>query len=432
MLAKVAGRGMRLAHGLGYVVLIAVVAVTSAAARDLPRRSVTPLEAIERLPDGYDPFRVPSPDRVPDDYVNGKPYWLPTPSAAAITREQASRPAASAMAADKLPDGYDPYRPPTSDRLPDDYVDGRPYWAPAGMQRLPSGLVVYPSWEAELGGRYFASSGRFQFDLFGFPPGTTNNILVSRLTYRNLLAHSGEVFGRVDHATGLFIKAYAGGGVISGGSVQDEDFPPAIVPYSSTNSAQRNGRLAYGAIDFGWAWRTRTLKTSFFAGYLHYSERLNAFGCTQTALSLICVVPPVSTSDLGIVKENNWDAVRLGFNTEWRMTDRWKLTTEVAWLPAVILNATDTHFHTFGTTLRDGADALTSVQLEAILSYYFTDAFSVGLGARYWNIHTGAGNATVHFETVGGFPQAATFKTERWGAFFQGSYKFGQLQPSPF
>jgi len=420
---------MRLVHGLGHIIVVAVVAVTSAKAGNLVPAPTA--RAADRLPDYYDPFRTPTRDRLPDDYINGKPYWAPEPKTKSAT---------SAMAADMLPGGYDPFRPPKLDRLPDDYVDGKPYWAPAPeMKRLPSGLVVYPSWEAEFGARYFVSSGTTRLDLFGNPPGITTQ-LNSRLTYRNLMAHAGEVFGRVDHATGLFAKGYVGGGVIPGGTLQDEDFPPAILPYSSTDSAQRNGRLAYGTIDFGWAWRTRTFRASFFAGYLHYSESVHAFGCTQTAANpFICAPGDVNPSTQVIRQDTNWDAIRLGVGTEWRMTDRWKLATEVAWLPYVSLTAKDTHFLRIGCDLCDlsgpgkenGVDALMSVQLEAILSYTLTDAFSVGLGGRYWNFHTQPGNTTVHFPSIfAPVPLAATLKTERWGAFFQGSYKFGQLQPS--
>src|SRR5207249_2330299 len=173
---------MRLVCGLGHIIVIAVVAVTPAKAGNLVPAPIA--RAADRPPDYYDPFRTPTRDRLPDDYINGKPYWAPEPKTKSAT---------SAMAADMLPDGYDPFRPPTSDRLPDDYVDGKPYWAPAPeMKRLPSGLVVYPSWEVEFGARYFVSSGTTQLDLFGNPPGITTQ-LNSRLTYRDLIAHAGEV-----------------------------------------------------------------------------------------------------------------------------------------------------------------------------------------------------------------------------------------------
>jgi hypothetical protein len=121
----VVGVGYAGATRPGRTLVVAFVAATPAAAREL-----TPLEAVAKNSEGYDPFRAPKHGHLPDDYVDGKPYWLPTPPPTAITREVLSSPAATAMAADKPLDGYDPYRRPVPDRVPDDYVDGRPYWLP--------------------------------------------------------------------------------------------------------------------------------------------------------------------------------------------------------------------------------------------------------------------------------------------------------------
>ena len=49
-----------------------------------------------------------------------------------------------------------------------------------------------------------------------------------------------KLYARVDHSSGLFWKGYAGGGLLTQGNLQDEDFPPGITPYSSTNSTLQN------------------------------------------------------------------------------------------------------------------------------------------------------------------------------------------------
>ena len=51
-----------------------------------------------------------------------------------------------------------------------------------------------------------------------FPGGSP--IFLSRLTYTNLQAHSGEAFGRLEHLSGFFIKGFAGGGAITGGNLR--------------------------------------------------------------------------------------------------------------------------------------------------------------------------------------------------------------------
>ncbi len=66
-----------------------------------------------------------------------------------------------------------------------------------------------------------------------------------------------------------------------------------------------------------------------------------------------------------------------------------------------------------------------NVQLELVLSYYVTSAFSVGVGGRYWNITTGSQGSAVDFTVVGGTSQPLSFRTERWGGFLQAAYKFG-------
>jgi hypothetical protein len=316
------------------------------------------------------------------------------------------------------------------------------------MVATPGGFVGFSTWEVEVGGRYFLATGKTQYNLYGAPAGI-NSDQVSRLTYDSLTSHSGELFGRVDHATGFFAKGFIGGGIISGGTLQDEDFPPLTVPYSSTQSDLHDGKIAYGAIDLGWAWRTDDFSLGFFVGYFHYFERLNAFGCTQTAGNPdICSNPSIPSSVQTFSQETNWDAARLGINTMWKV-GRWSVTAEAAWLPYVSLNAKDTHFGRIaglscdpavsfcdlsGPLPQTATDAMTSVQLEAILSYQVTPALSLGLGGRYWNIHTQKGG-NLHFEVaeiLPGFgPQAIDFKTERWGVFFQASYKFGQPNSFP-
>src|SRR5882724_3570086 len=73
---------------------------------------------------------------------------------------------------------------------------------------------------------------------------------LSRLTFSNLDSLSGEAFGRVDHASGFFLKGYVGGGGINQGHLNDEDFPD-IVAYSNTVSSAF-GHIGYATIDAGY------------------------------------------------------------------------------------------------------------------------------------------------------------------------------------
>src|SRR4051812_45537653 len=57
-------------HGFGCSIAIVVVTIGPVLARDGPTAV-----------DMWDPFHEPvtQPDRIPDDYVNDKPYWSPPP-----------------------------------------------------------------------------------------------------------------------------------------------------------------------------------------------------------------------------------------------------------------------------------------------------------------------------------------------------------------
>jgi hypothetical protein len=298
----------------------------------------------------------------------------------------------------------------------------------------PAIVPVVSAWEFELGARYFGSTGQTQYDLYRIPPTS----LISRLTYRDIVGHAGEAFGRFDHSSGIFIKGFGGVGGIGDGTLQDEDFPPGIPGgvYSSTNSIVRNGHFGYGSVDLGYAfWNTGAAKVGAYVGYFHYSERVDAFGCTQTAGNPAICVPTIPTTVRVLREDTNWDAMKVGLNAVWRLTDRVKLTVDGAWIPYARLDARDTHFLRIGPnpgdfngpTRQDGDGW--GVMLEGKLQYALTQNWSIGIGGRYWRIETDPRGATTHFEQSvvggGGAPQATTFRTERVGGFIEASYTFG-------
>ena len=234
----------------------------------------------------------------------------------------------------------------------------------------------------------------------------------------------------MEHLSGFFIKGYAGGGAITSGNLQDEDFPPIFGGYSSTNSDQRDGRLAYATVDLGWTWRSEGIKLGFFAGYFYNLEHVNAFGCTQTASNPFICVPPIPSSVSVITQDTTWSAVRFGFNGEWRFGAGWIANLDFAWLPFAWLKATDTHpLRPFSVPER-GDSFSTNVQVEALLRYQFVNGFSVGVGGRYWRIDSSF--AQVNFASIGGQLQSISLVSERWGGFVQASYKFGELRATRY
>jgi opacity protein-like surface antigen len=286
-------------------------------------------------------------------------------------------------------------------------------------------------WSFEFGSRYWFSSGKYKKDLFA--PGGSPQL--SRLTYDDLTGHSAEAFWRVDHASGLFLKGYVGGGSIIGGKLNDEDFPPATSPYSNTLSDQKHGALGYVSVDLGYNfWTAPTWQLGGFVGYNYWNERVNTFGCNQIAGNAgICgSIPPafgpVPASTNVLDNDATWNSLRVGLSGQVMLMPGWKLTGDVAYIHGW-LDATD--LHNLRPDIRGLPEDATGngVQIDAMLTYQVSDAFSVGLGGRWWHIE---GDGTSHFdEKIKGAPaEPIRIEQDRFGLLAQANYKFGETAPT--
>jgi len=287
-----------------------------------------------------------------------------------------------------------------------------------------------PGWEVDLGTRYWYSSGKFQWDNFA-----AANILESRLTYDKLRAHSGEVFGRIDSPWNVFVKGVIGGGRITGGHMNNEDWglTPAIAgvftAYSNTLSEPVKGPMRYANVDVGYdLTRGPGYKAGAFIGYHYSREVMNAFGCTQTVATALLCVPSFGPGVLAITETAKWQALRLGFAGEVMLWDRLRLNGEVAYLPWVKFNGRDDHHLRPGTFFTQFADGGHGVQTEVVLSYLVTNQLSIGVGGRYWAMWTQDGQFTCTGCDAPGVtsspPNPFKGNTERFGTFVQGSYRW--------
>jgi opacity protein-like surface antigen/outer membrane protease len=292
-------------------------------------------------------------------------------------------------------------------------------------------------WEFDVGGRYWYSWGRFQKDLGATASAATANVLVSRLTY-DTKANSGEFFGRIETPWNLFVKGFVGGGRLSSGHMNDEDWAifdktgTLVIPYSNTVSDSVKGTIGYATVDVGYDFfRAPGQKLGAFVGYNYFKENKDAFGCTQIANSFSdCsptgFAPPVPSSVLVVSENDTWNSLRVGVNGEIMVGDRLKLSGDVAYIPYLKFTGLDIHHQRFDVPSQNSPETGNGghgVQLEGVLSYYLTPAFSLGVGGRYWAMWTNQDASTNIF----GFPcpcQTLPSKTERAGVFFQGSYKF--------
>ena len=261
----------------------------------------------------------------------------------------------------------------------------------------------------EFGARYWYSLGRNGYNYYA---DTTSTLLVSRLTYGQLTASSGEAYFRGDAPWGIFIKGFIGAGSIGGGRLIDEDFPPFLVPYSETSSGA-SGTLSYGTIDFGYSLvRQPSFRLGAFFGYTRWNESITASGCTQIATNLdVCMPVPLPASIPVVNETDNWNLLRLGGTVDVMLGERVKLTADAAYVRAY-QRSVDNHYFTFGVDPASGNG--NGFQLDAIVAYQLTDAFGLGLGGRWWHLNTNA---------VDSDDQLLTYHTDRYGVFLQGSFK---------
>jgi hypothetical protein len=105
--------------------------------------------------------------------------------------------------------------------------------------------------------------------------------------------------------------------------------------------------------------------------------------------------------------------------------DRWRLSGEVAYLPWVKMKGRDNHLLRFETTyFEQWGDRGRGVQLEAAVSYFVTDHWTIGVGGRYWAMWTTEAFHQIHIGQTIGEVLTARFDTSRLGVFVQSSFKF--------
>jgi opacity protein-like surface antigen len=293
-------------------------------------------------------------------------------------------------------------------------------------------------WTMEAGARYVYGWGRFQKDHntgLADGSGVPNGIMTSRLTYHDLQTNTSEVFGRINTPWNVFVKGFAGVGVTDRGHQNDEDsfffVNGTTVPYTNSFSDKIRGHLNYAVADIGYDFMSGSShKVGAFVGYSFLDQEMNRFNCVQIANPKGGCTgpdePPTPPNVVRFQEIDKWHALRVGIASEMMLTDRMKLSGEVAYLPFVHFEGLDNHFRNpivqFPATSNGGH----GVQAEALLSYYVTDRLSFGVGGRYWGLWTTDGQ--FRFAEVGSPAGPARFYRaafEQAGVFVQTAYLFG-------
>jgi hypothetical protein len=284
--------------------------------------------------------------------------------------------------------------------------------------------------DSDFGVRYWSGFGDTGKSLYGVEGSPDSGALVSRLTYSGLKSTSAELFGRIGNG-GVFLKGFVGVGQINSGNLQDEDFPPVISPYSSTNSAQRGGKLGYATGDVGYYfWGGANSRIGAFAGYNYLHQVVNAYGCTQEATNpVVCFPGEVDPSTLGITQTNNWNSARFGVTGDIRL-GRVQIGGDAA-IVRSSLSGTDAHWLRIGTDPGDFTGPVPEdgkgwgYQLEANATVQVTKRLTLGVGARYWHMES---KGDTHFENHvvggGGGPQGVDWQTTMYGLTGSATWQF--------
>jgi opacity protein-like surface antigen len=315
-------------------------------------------------------------------------------------------------------------------------VDPSAFWLPntsavamgTAPVPIPAGALSWAGgWEFEGGTRYWYSFGKFQKDLGSTASSATANVLNSRLTY-NSTANSGELFARVESPERIFVKGFLGTGDLANGHMNDEDWAPfdGAIAYSNTISNPVKGTISYATGDIGYdVFRAADYSLGPFVGYNYYRDKEEAYGCVQIANALSDCVPALPSSELVITENDTWNSLRAGLNGEFMLLPGTKLSADVAYLPYTQFNGTDIHWQRTDVTNQSSPETGrgTGIQLDAMLSYYITPAFEVGVGGRYWAMWTSDSAYTNVFSTP--CPcQTEPIKAELYGLLVQADYKF--------
>ena len=308
----------------------------------------------------------------------------------------------------------------------------------------------------EVGSRLWVSAPHLDNRLFD-PDGTP----ASRLVWDGSRSASAEAFFRFDFSqTGLFIKGFAGGGLSTGGSLDDEDyafnFPlPGGGTFSGTflDTYMEGARepFGYAAADIGWTvprFTSLPMSLGFFVGGFGSVDRFMGRGVrcnADDAQNLFCPlgvqVVPLDTDV--IAHETRILGARLGVETKVALNEVLDWRIEAAYLAAGTFKLDDSHLLRTQTPDPSGppnenalgpapnivskSDTLTGVQLETELAWRFAPQWTASLGARYWHFDSGSAPVVFGARLPAEFQgRGSTDKNtlDRLGVFTGISYRF--------
>jgi opacity protein-like surface antigen len=289
------------------------------------------------------------------------------------------------------------------------------------VMALKAPLLATSGWEIEGGARDMYSWGRAQWEQAEASAPTWFNS--SKLTWNNLQTNSVELFGRVDTPWNIFLSGFVGVGDTLSGDQNDEDFDETHPHRAYNNTYSTNtGSINYAVVDLGYdVLRSANFKVGPFVGYTVFNQYIFKSGCQQIANPIgNCATPAPSSQLLGL-EDMTWQALRVGLSGQVSLTDRLKLTSDVAYLPYVTYSWRDDHLER--NLEWDMYGRGIGVQAQSVLSYDLTDQLSIGVGGRYWAMWSTSAQR-VYIPSIPGGPQPNRNSVDLTGVFVQAAYRF--------
>lgn len=264
--------------------------------------------------------------------------------------------------------------------------------------------------KVEVGASAWITQGETKWDHNASGPGSPFGNPTSRLVYKDVGTNVMELSGRVKFAERWFVRTNYGFAGIGGGRLTDDDFLAADggQPSSRTYSDIKgdsiwyvNGDLGYTLFSFPGHRGTLDL----MIGYQYRREKHEATGvthviCTTNGSTVdldptmpgtqpLCTpgAPPSNVGQTVITNTQTWSSLKLGVETEYRITRRLTVEGKAAFIPYTSLNNQDIHrlrsdlqqnpsFEMTGTGI--GAN------VEGNVAYMLVRGLFVTVGYRYW------------------------------------------------
>lgn len=271
----------------------------------------------------------------------------------------------------------------------------------------------------------------------------------SKLTYKDVGTNVIEFSGKMKFARRWFVRANYGTAAIGGGRLTDDDFLAADGgnPSSRTFSDLPGDSIWYVNGDVGltvvnYPGHRGTL--DLVVGYQYRREKHVASGVTQIlctsagattdldpapGLQSLCNPGAAPVSGMTVITNTQtWNSLKLGVETEYRITRRLSVEGKAAFLPFTSLNNKDIH-HLRTDLQQNPSFEMTGTgigaNLEGDVSYMVLKGLFLKVGYRYWWNHVSDG-------TWKNFPVGAPsetfnlneFENIRQGLTFGATYLF--------